>query len=171
MAADGTGPDLDPTARGVHSTEVRDAYDYVIVGAGMAAAKAVRGIRSQDPDGGIGVFGTQPAPPVYRPDLSKTLWVDPKASVLRSPMAFGDPGSDTPPDLHTRPHPGTTRAARAPPAHARARARPAPAYMVSSCSTGCVGGCPTRPPPARGWVSGGDNPLAPPRGKRAATRR
>ncbi|WP_210417133.1 NAD(P)/FAD-dependent oxidoreductase [Citricoccus sp. SGAir0253] len=117
MAADGTGPDLDPTARGVHSAEVRDAYDYVIVGAGMAAAKAVRGIRSQDPDGGIGVFGTEPAPPVYRPDLSKTLWVDPKGSVEGCVMVSGEQGSDTAPDEHTCFHLGTTVAALDPAAH------------------------------------------------------
>ena len=32
-------------------------YDYVIVGAGVAAASAVKGIRSQDPSGTVGVFG------------------------------------------------------------------------------------------------------------------
>ena len=39
---------------------VKQSYDYVIVGAGVTAASAVRGIRSQDASGTIGVLGSEP---------------------------------------------------------------------------------------------------------------
>lgn len=59
--------------------EYDQEYDYVIVGAGVAAASAAKAIRADDPDGTIAVFGADPDGPYYRPDLSKTLWLDPKA--------------------------------------------------------------------------------------------
>jgi NADPH-dependent 2,4-dienoyl-CoA reductase/sulfur reductase-like enzyme len=40
----------------------------------MTADAAVRGIRSIDPDGSIGVIGAEPDPPYKRPPLSKKLW-------------------------------------------------------------------------------------------------
>lgn len=52
------------------------SYDYVIVGAGIAAASAVKGIRALDETGTIAIFGAEPDAPVYRPDLSKTLWLE-----------------------------------------------------------------------------------------------
>jgi NADPH-dependent 2,4-dienoyl-CoA reductase/sulfur reductase-like enzyme len=52
----------------------RQAYQYLIVGGGMAADAAVRGIRDVDPDGAIGLIGTEPDPPYKRPPLSKKLW-------------------------------------------------------------------------------------------------
>ncbi|GGD11933.1 NAD(P)/FAD-dependent oxidoreductase [Nocardioides daphniae] len=66
------------------------SYDYVIVGAGVAAAKAVQGIRAVDPAGSIGVLGAEPDPPVYRPDLSKTLWLKDDASLEKSQLDVGD---------------------------------------------------------------------------------
>ncbi|MCY0877644.1 MAG: FAD-dependent oxidoreductase [Firmicutes bacterium] len=51
-------------------------YEYVIVGAGMAADAAVRGIRRHDPKGRILVIGDEPYPPYQRPPLSKKLWLD-----------------------------------------------------------------------------------------------
>lgn len=42
---------------------VRDSYDYVIVGAGMAGDAAARGIREVDPDGTIAVVGREPTAP------------------------------------------------------------------------------------------------------------
>lgn len=110
-------PALDPSAAGVHTDEVLDAYDYVIVGAGMAAAKAVEGIRTEDATGSIGLFGTDTAAPVYRPDLSKTLWVDPEASLEGSLMVSGAEGSEHRPDANTQFHLGTTVAALAPDEH------------------------------------------------------
>jgi NADPH-dependent 2,4-dienoyl-CoA reductase/sulfur reductase-like enzyme len=49
-------------------------FDYLIVGGGMTADAAVRGIRKQDAKGTIGVVGAEPHPPYNRPPLSKGLW-------------------------------------------------------------------------------------------------
>ncbi|PSR22858.1 MAG: monodehydroascorbate reductase (NADH) [Sulfobacillus acidophilus] len=51
-------------------------YDYVIVGAGMAADAAISGIRRRDPQGSVLVIGEEPFPPYQRPPLSKKLWLD-----------------------------------------------------------------------------------------------
>jgi 3-phenylpropionate/trans-cinnamate dioxygenase ferredoxin reductase subunit len=51
------------------------SYDYVIIGAGVAAAKAVEGIRDVDGSGSLLVLGAEPDPPVYRPVLTKDLWL------------------------------------------------------------------------------------------------
>ncbi|WP_043109097.1 NAD(P)/FAD-dependent oxidoreductase [Paraoerskovia marina] len=53
-------------------------YDYLILGAGMAADAAARGIREVDPDGTIGILGRETTEPVARPALSKKLWTDPE---------------------------------------------------------------------------------------------
>ena len=53
---------------------VHDSYTYLIVGGGMAADAAVRGIREVDPDGTIGLISAEPDPPYKRPPLSKKLW-------------------------------------------------------------------------------------------------
>ena len=49
-------------------------YKYLIVGGGMTADAAVRGIREQDSSGSIGLFSTELDPPYNRPPLSKGLW-------------------------------------------------------------------------------------------------
>ncbi len=49
-------------------------YKYLIVGGGMAADSAVRGIREIDKNGSIGLIGAEPDPPYNRPPLSKGLW-------------------------------------------------------------------------------------------------
>jgi 3-phenylpropionate/trans-cinnamate dioxygenase ferredoxin reductase subunit len=49
-------------------------YKYLIIGAGMTADAAVRGIRELDHDGEIGLIGDDPNPPYNRPSLSKGLW-------------------------------------------------------------------------------------------------
>lgn len=56
---------------------MRESYDYVIVGAGMAGDAAARGIREVDPDGTILLVGREPTAPVDRPALTKGLWTDP----------------------------------------------------------------------------------------------
>lgn len=53
-----------------------ERYDYVIVGAGMAADAAVAGIRRRDRKGSIAVVGEESFPPYQRPPLSKKLWTD-----------------------------------------------------------------------------------------------
>ncbi len=50
------------------------SYRYLIVGGGMSADAAVRGIRDHDGDGSIGLVGADPEPPYARPPLSKGLW-------------------------------------------------------------------------------------------------
>ncbi|HTP64049.1 MAG TPA: FAD/NAD(P)-binding oxidoreductase [Geobacteraceae bacterium] len=50
-------------------------YRYLIVGAGMTADAAVKGIRELDGSGSIGIIGSEPHPPYARPPLSKKLWM------------------------------------------------------------------------------------------------
>jgi 3-phenylpropionate/trans-cinnamate dioxygenase ferredoxin reductase component len=49
-------------------------YKYLIIGAGMTADAAVRGIRELDPEGSIGLIGIEDEPPYDRPPLTKALW-------------------------------------------------------------------------------------------------
>ncbi len=49
-------------------------YKYFIVGGGMTADAAVRGIRELDPNGSICMFSMEPDPPYTRPNLSKGMW-------------------------------------------------------------------------------------------------
>ncbi len=49
-------------------------YKYLIIGGGMAANFAARGIREIDKDGSIGVVSLDIDPPYKRPYLSKKLW-------------------------------------------------------------------------------------------------
>lgn len=51
-------------------------YTYLIVGGGMAADAAVRGIREVDPNRDVGLITIEPDPPYKRPPLSKKLWQD-----------------------------------------------------------------------------------------------
>jgi 3-phenylpropionate/trans-cinnamate dioxygenase ferredoxin reductase subunit len=49
-------------------------YKYLIIGGGMTADAAARSIREDDPDGTIGLIGSEKHPPYARPPLSKSLW-------------------------------------------------------------------------------------------------
>lgn len=49
-------------------------FKYLIVGGGMAADSAAKGIRSVDNGGNIGMITDEPDPPYDRPPLSKGLW-------------------------------------------------------------------------------------------------
>jgi 3-phenylpropionate/trans-cinnamate dioxygenase ferredoxin reductase subunit len=49
-------------------------YRYLIVGGGLTADAACKGIRERDHDGSIGVLAEEPYPPYARPPLSKALW-------------------------------------------------------------------------------------------------
>jgi 3-phenylpropionate/trans-cinnamate dioxygenase ferredoxin reductase component len=49
-------------------------YDYIIIGGGMTAEYAVRGIRRMDSSGTIAVISEEQHPPYKRPPLSKALW-------------------------------------------------------------------------------------------------
>jgi NADPH-dependent 2,4-dienoyl-CoA reductase/sulfur reductase-like enzyme len=49
-------------------------YKYLIIGGGMTAAAAIKGIREIDTEGSIGVVSQDVDPPYKRPPLSKKLW-------------------------------------------------------------------------------------------------
>ncbi len=49
-------------------------YRYLIVGGGMAADAAAKGIRSRDSEASIGLIGKESDPPYDRPPLTKGLW-------------------------------------------------------------------------------------------------
>ena len=49
-------------------------YKYLIIGGGMTADSAVRGIREVDTQGSIGLISAEHNPPYDRPPLSKGLW-------------------------------------------------------------------------------------------------
>jgi 3-phenylpropionate/trans-cinnamate dioxygenase ferredoxin reductase component len=67
-------------------------YPYLIIGGGMTADAAARGIRDLDPNGPIGLIGAEADPPYARPPLSKALWKgEPLESVWRK---TGDVGVD-----------------------------------------------------------------------------
>ncbi|OII13825.1 pyridine nucleotide-disulfide oxidoreductase [Curtobacterium sp. MCBA15_009] len=55
-------------------------YRYLIVGGGMVADAAARGVRELDADGSIGVVSEDVDRPYARPALSKKLWTDPDFS-------------------------------------------------------------------------------------------
>jgi 3-phenylpropionate/trans-cinnamate dioxygenase ferredoxin reductase subunit len=65
-------------------------YTYLIVGGGMTADAAVRGIRELDPNSSIGLVGAEADPPYARPPLSKALWKgEPFESVWRKTSELG----------------------------------------------------------------------------------
>ena len=55
-------------------SDLKDHYDHVIIGGGIAADRAARAIREADPDATIAILSADPHAPVYRPALSKALW-------------------------------------------------------------------------------------------------
>jgi 3-phenylpropionate/trans-cinnamate dioxygenase ferredoxin reductase component len=70
-------------------------YRYLIVGGGMTADAACRGVRDHDADGTIGLFTTEPHAPYARPPLSKALWAGKdESSVWRGTPELGV-------DIHT----------------------------------------------------------------------
>ena len=65
-------------------------YRYLIVGGGMTADAACRGIRDHDSEGSIGLIGEDPYEPYARPPLSKALWKGkPEESIWRGTPALG----------------------------------------------------------------------------------
>jgi 3-phenylpropionate/trans-cinnamate dioxygenase ferredoxin reductase component len=59
-------------------------YEYIVVGGGMTADSAVKGIRERDQKGRISVFSDENVLPYNRPPLSKGLWKgDDPASIWR----------------------------------------------------------------------------------------
>ena len=63
---------------------------YLIVGGGMTADAACKGIRDFDTDGAITVVGEEPHPPYARPPLSKALWKgDEESTIWRGTADLG----------------------------------------------------------------------------------
>ncbi len=59
-------------------------FHYLIIGGGMTADAAVKGIRSLDQKNSIAVFSSENHPPYSRPPLSKALWKgDDEASIWK----------------------------------------------------------------------------------------
>ncbi len=80
---------MDSTGTGGHSV-----FDYVIVGAGVAAAAAAKAIREHDADGTLAILGREPDGPYYRPDLSKTLWLEGEAQLDDGWLLDGQAGTE-----------------------------------------------------------------------------
>lgn len=57
-------------------------YRYVVVGGGMTADAACRGIRDHDAGGTIALFAAEAHPPYSRPPLSKALWAGREESMI-----------------------------------------------------------------------------------------
>jgi len=65
-------------------------YDYLLVGGGMAADSAARGIREVDSDGTIGLISSEETEPYERPFLSKVLWASSdEEGLFRDTAALG----------------------------------------------------------------------------------
>ena len=56
--------------------QANQAYDYLIIGGGMVAGYAAKGIREQDGDGSIKILSNDKDVPYTRPALTKKLWTD-----------------------------------------------------------------------------------------------
>ena len=65
-------------------------YKYLLVGGGMSADAAARGIREIDPQGSIGLISDESSPPYNRPPLSKGLWRgQPLEEIFRGTESLG----------------------------------------------------------------------------------
>jgi 3-phenylpropionate/trans-cinnamate dioxygenase ferredoxin reductase component len=69
-------------------------YEYVIVGGGMIADAAAKGIRELDPDSAILILGDDPDEPYTRPALSKLLWTDPTFTEDKVPLGTEATGAE-----------------------------------------------------------------------------
>ncbi|MFL2099751.1 NAD(P)/FAD-dependent oxidoreductase [Desemzia sp. FAM 23991] len=56
--------------------QANQAYDYLIIGGGMVAGYAAKGIREQDGTGSIKILSNDKDVPYTRPALTKKLWTD-----------------------------------------------------------------------------------------------
>ncbi|MDF2992016.1 MAG: putative NAD(FAD)-dependent dehydrogenase [Microbacterium sp.] len=65
-------------------------FDYLIVGGGMVADTAARGIREIDADGSIGILSDDVDAPYTRPALSKKLWTDDEFTWEKVPLGTAD---------------------------------------------------------------------------------
>lgn len=74
-------------------------FDHLIVGGGMVADTAARGIREIDADGSIGILSDDVDAPYTRPALSKKLWTDEEFTWDKVPLGTAD---DTGADIRLR---------------------------------------------------------------------
>lgn len=78
--------------------DLKNSYDHVIVGGGVAADKAARAVHEKAPDATIAILSADADGPVYRPALTKDLWhgddPDPASQDLNT-------AEETGADLHT----------------------------------------------------------------------
>lgn len=65
-------------------------FHYLIVGGGMVADAAARGIREKDDRGSIAILSNDVDPPYTRPALSKRLWTDPEFDSADNDMGTSD---------------------------------------------------------------------------------
>ncbi len=65
-------------------------FDYLIVGGGMVADTAARGIREVDADGSIAIISDDVDEPYTRPALSKKLWTDDEFTWEKVPLGTAD---------------------------------------------------------------------------------
>ena len=66
------------------------SYRYLLVGGGISADAACRGIRGLDPAGSIGLVSQETDPPYNRPALSKGLWKgQPIDQIMRNTSTLG----------------------------------------------------------------------------------
>src|SRR5699024_11102181 len=57
-------------------TVMEHEYDYLIIGAGMAADAAAKALGDADPDARVGILGDETHAPYERPPLTKGLWTE-----------------------------------------------------------------------------------------------
>ncbi len=65
---------------------MQHAFDYLILGAGMAGEAAAQALREADASASIGILGEESHPPYDRPPLTKALWKDGKESDIWRPV-------------------------------------------------------------------------------------
>ncbi len=65
---------------------MQHAFDYLIIGAGMAGEAAAQALREADGDASIAMLGDESNPPYDRPPLSKKLWKDGKEDDIWRPV-------------------------------------------------------------------------------------
>lgn len=65
---------------------MQHAFDYVIIGAGMAGEAAAQAIRDADAKATIGMLGEESHPPYDRPPLTKKLWKGGKEADIWRPI-------------------------------------------------------------------------------------
>ena len=65
---------------------MQHAFDYLILGAGMAGEAAAQALREADANATIGMLGDESHPPYDRPPLTKKLWKDGKEDDIWRPI-------------------------------------------------------------------------------------